>query len=251
MTGSSASAGMGGAASRRLPLARRLRLRLARLFMRIAFAAIRPSSSYEPLQIAGCLFANKRAGAERWSAIREIIQHYDGRSVLDIGCAEGWFVRRAAEELGCFSVGIDIEDRRILLGELSILHDRVERAAIVRAMLEPSDINALPRFDIVICLSVAHHVFRRSGRKGAEEFVRALGTRAKKAVIFEMGTAEEKSLSWSGSLPEMAGGQESFVREFLVACGLTNIQLAIATPGIYGDATRLLFSAQPLGADGE
>jgi hypothetical protein len=115
----------------------------------------------------------------------------------------------------------------------------------MQGMLGPDDIRRMPACDIVICLSVAHHVMRAGGRAAAEAFIRALASRANKAVLFEMGTSDEKALGWSKALPDMPGGQEAFVTELLNASGLRNVRTLASTPGLRGDAPRILFAAEP------
>ena len=36
-------------------------------------------------------------------------------TVIDIGCAEGWFLRKAVEEFGCWGIGVDAKPERVLL----------------------------------------------------------------------------------------------------------------------------------------
>jgi len=221
------------------------RMALARALLRLAFQAIRPKRLYEPIQLGGRKFHEKRETDARWTAIAEIVREYKVRNVLDIGCAEGWFLRRAAEDFGCFAIGVEAGNRRVLLGEIARLHDGVERIAVIQADLKPADIRNLPICDLVLCLSVVHHVMREGGVAAAEEFIRALATRTHKALLFEMGTSEEVELSWTKVLPEMPEGQEAFIRSLLHGSGLTNIRVVAITPGLKQDASRLLFAAEP------
>jgi SAM-dependent methyltransferase len=224
---------------------KRARVGSARVLLRLAFHMIKPKRLYEPVELGGRRFAEKRDAETRWQAIAAAIREYDARNILDIGCAEGWFLRRAAQELGCFGIGVDADSRRVLLGEIARLHDGVERVAVMGGMLGPDDIRRLPVCDIVLCLSVVHHVMRAGGRSAAEEFVQALASRARKAVLFEMGTSDEKMLTWSHALPDMPGGQEAFVIELLDSCGLKNVRKVAVTAGLKGDAPRMLFVAEP------
>jgi hypothetical protein len=225
--------------------ARSLRVAAARRLLRLAFRLLRPKRLYEPVEIGGRRLAEKRDARARWEAIREEIRRYDAHSLLDIGCAEAWFLRRAAAEFGCFGIGVEAADRRVLLGELARLHDGAERVAVLKGRLDPEAIRRLPRCDLVLCLSVVHHVMRDGGRPAAEEFLRALSGRADKALLFEMGTSEETELGWTRALPAMPEGQEAFVAGLLSAAGLTGIRVIAKTPGLKGDASRLLFAAEP------
>lgn len=224
-------------------LLRRGRRRLALTSLRAAFhlakAGTRP---YEPLEIGGHRFQNARESETRWRAIAAILQEYGARNVLDVGCAEGWFVRRAADDLKCFALGIEASER-VLVAELSRLHDQVERAAVMMATLDPSDLLALPKFDAVICTSVVHHVIRRGGFAAGRDFVHALGCRADKVLLFEMGTSAEDD--WQAILPQMAEGQEVFVRGFLHDCGILRVRLIARSKGFRAKDERLLFAGEP------
>lgn len=162
--------------------------------------------------------------------------------MLDIGCAEGWFVRRAAADLNLFAVGIEATDVGIV-GELARLHDRVPRAAVARAFVTPEAIRGLPQFDAVLCLSVLHHVIRGFGLGVAERFLQVLATRVSKVLVFEIGTAGESS--WTEFLPEQSQGQEAFVRQLLERAGFRNVRVIAESAAYHREVQRLLFVAEP------
>jgi hypothetical protein len=226
-------------------LQHRVRFRMARAMLRAAFRLLRPKRLYEPVEIGGKRFAEKRESEARWDAIASAIKHYHATSLLDIGCAEAWFLRRAAAEFGCFGIGVEADDRRVLVGEVARIHDSIERVAVIKARLSPDDIRSLPACEIVICLSVLHHVMRVGGMAAARDFVSALASCARKALIFEMGTSDEASLAWTSQLPDMPKGQEAFVRSLLLESGFANVRVVASTPGLVRDAPRLLFVAEP------
>lgn len=226
---------------------KRVRMRIARFLLRQAFRALELRKAvYQPVQLGSRRRGGIRDFDARWISISASIAAYGAKNILDIGCAEGWLVRRCAAELGCFAIGVDAADR-IIVGEVARLHDGVKRMGLIQAHLTAEDIRALPRFDVVVCLSVVHHVMREAGTGAARAFVRAIASRAEKAVIFEMGTSDERLYSWATALPDMPEGQEAFVRGFLETCGLVNIRV-IGSTERYPGATRLLFSAEPAAA---
>ena len=207
----------------------RLALGLIGSAFRVAKAGGR---TYQPVEIGGKRFANVRDTDERWQAVSQVLRDYGVRNLLDIGCAEGWFVRRAAADCNCFAIGIEATDTAIV-GELARLHDRVQRAATVRAFMTPEAIRSLPQFDAVLCLSVLHHVIRAFGIAAAEQFLRALSTRVNKVLVFEIGTADESS--WTPFLPEASQGQqgqEAFVRELLERSGFQQCAGDRREPGL-------------------
>lgn len=220
----------------------RLQQKLRSIF-RLLFKKI--NYNYEPLQIREVFYIPKREWEERWRLIKLEIEAYEATSLLDIGCAEGWFIRRAAEDLGCFSIGVDIDNTRLLLGEISRLHDRGERYATIKAKLNVDDIEKLPQFDIVLCLSVVHHIIRIDGVDEACKFINAIGKIARKAVIFEMGTSEEKEMAWAKNMPLMKNGQSDFIKDFLSDAGFKKIRELGSTPSIEKGSNRILFIAEP------
>ena len=141
-------------------LLRKWRARLASIFLRMAFRVARAGTKpYEPIEIGGHTYQNTRESENRWKAIATVLKEYDARNVLDVGCAEGWFLRRAATDLNCFALGIEASER-VLISELARLHDGLERTAMMTAFVSADDILALPKFDAVICTSLVHHVIK-------------------------------------------------------------------------------------------
>jgi len=202
---------------------------------------------YEPVTINGRLYQGQRTSEDRWEAMASVLKSCSANNVLDVGCAEGWFIRRAATELGCYAVGIEVSERH-LAGEIARLHDKVENTAIMMSRATGASLRKLPMFDVVICLSVVHHVIRRQGIDAAEDFVRALASRAEKVFIFEMGTSDEKDLRWGALLEDMPDGQETYVRQFLKTCGLRDIRLIASSSAFHGNANRLMFACEPQSA---
>lgn len=203
--------------------------------------------NYEPVQISGVVLKSHRDWQTRWDLIKQELESYKAESVLDIGCAEGWFLRRAAEDLGCFAIGVEMDSKRIVPAELARLHDDLDRFAIIKAKLDPETILKLPTCDVVLCLSVVHHVIRRGGVGAAKAFVKALSTRANKALIFEMGTAEEKEMKWAQNLPEMPEGQDLYLRRFLESCDLVNIRNLGKSLSYSKETERSLYLAETPG----
>lgn len=215
----------------------------ARLFLLLAAASLQLRRPYHQVMIMGGR-AGKRGTETRWPAIASVIEGCGARSVLDFGCAEGWFLRRAVEELNCFGLGVDSYESRVMLGEAARLHAGEERMAIMKGKLTAEEVRDLPLFDVVICLSVLHWVIRAEGLAAAEEYVRALAGRARKALIFEVGAAETFAKRFAEQLPPHASG-EDFVRRLLAAAGLTNVRVIARSQDINNAETRLLFVGEP------
>ena len=228
---------------------RSIRWSFARGLIRSAFLVAKGTGrTYEPVEIGGRRFSNARDSDARWTAISQVLQDYRARNLLDIGCAEGWFIRRAATECNCFAFGIEASDR-VIVGELARLHDRVEGVATARAFVTPEAIRALPQFDAVLCLSVLHHVIRGFGIGIAEEFLRALSSRVLKVLVFEMGTADESA--WTSYLPEQRQGQEAFVIDLLERSGFHHVRVIAESQAFHREVSRVLFTAEPISQEAD
>lgn len=202
-------------------------------------------NTYQPLQVGDIEHPGIRDVSQRWDAIRKVIKEYKADTVLDVGCAEGWFIRKAAQKLNCFCLGVEFDTNRLWRGELSRLIDGIKGYAVIKAKLDSNSILRLPKFDVVLCLSVAHHIIRKEGIEEARRFVNNLGRKADKALIFDMGTTSENWIKIRGVLPEMPEGQELFISDFLKSAGYINVRRIGSSDSILKDAERMLFVAEP------
>jgi SAM-dependent methyltransferase len=215
----------------------------ARGLVWLAASVLQLRPPYHSVEIAGGR-SGKRDTEARWAAVASIIKAYQARTFLDVGCAEGWFLRRAANDFNCFSLGIDSRESRVMLGEAARLYAGDDRVAIMKVNLTPNDIRDLPACDVVICLSVLHWVISSNGLAFAQEFVRALATRTKRAMLFEIGGAEGFAKRFSDLLPPNASG-EDFVRYLLTSAGVSNIRVIATSLDINNIRSRLLFVGEP------
>lgn len=93
-----------------------------------------------------------RECAERFDAIasRILEADLDGSTMLDLGAYAGYFAQRAAQELGCKVTAVD--DWRGLAGLV------VDGVTVINRRLSPEEVADLGRFDVVLALSVLHHI---------------------------------------------------------------------------------------------
>jgi hypothetical protein len=225
-------------------LGRRGRVRLA---LRYVVRLIRADQSYfyQPVTIGGRTYEGFRDSAPRWDAISGQIQEYGVGSILDIGCAEAWLLRQAATEHGCFGLGVEGTHPRVLAGEVARLHDEAPRYAVIQAMLTPDDIRRLPVCDMVLCLSIVHHIIRQDGLDAGREFLRAAASRATRAVVFDMGTADEGEMRWTHQMPPMPDGQLAFLTALMKSVGISNVRQLTRTDGFGRTGERVLLIGEP------
>jgi 2-polyprenyl-3-methyl-5-hydroxy-6-metoxy-1,4-benzoquinol methylase len=81
-----------------------------------------------PISIEGKLVSKGERGcSDRWSVINEVVSKCPG-NLLDLGCAEGYFVQRVAREHQCFVLGVDAEVRRLTIAQDVNVFNKNERA---------------------------------------------------------------------------------------------------------------------------
>ena len=94
-----------------------------------------------------------------WRALEQHLPSLSGKTLLDVGCNQGYFSIRSAEA-GANVTGIDIDPSAIVVA--GMIRDQVlspDRARMTR--FEVFDLAALktrPMVDVVLCFSVLHHV---------------------------------------------------------------------------------------------
>lgn len=95
-----------------------------------------------------------RPAAPRYEAIRDELDGRRALRVLDLGAHEGYFALRLAQELDCQVTAVD--DWRGLRPALEDAGD--PKVTGIYERLTPQSLAALGEWDVILCLSVLHHV---------------------------------------------------------------------------------------------
>ena len=200
---------------------------------------------YHPVAMDGeVLSAGERDCADRWKIISDVLaQRAD--TVLDLGCAEGYFVSRAAKEYGCVALGVDADVRRLTVAQDLNVINKNERAGFMYAHFDMEFLRKLPQFDVVIFLAVLHHVMYEHGVDYAREFMRCIRGITRKTLIFEMGQSNETAMYWAPLLPDMGPEPHKWIQEFLLSCGFSSAERAGETDAYHSNQKRSIFIAQP------
>jgi SAM-dependent methyltransferase len=118
-----------------------------------------------------------------------VLDHYRPRSVIDVGCGEGWFGKAFADR-GCRVIGVDgayVQDRVIDF-----------READLAKPLPP-----LGSFDLVVCLEVAEHLDSDRGPSFIEELCRLAPVVLFSAAIPDQGGRDHRNERWPGYWVEL------------------------------------------------
>lgn len=204
---------------------------------------IKQIQPYHPLSMEGTVMSlGERECSDRWTVIKKVLS--EGPStVLDLGCAEGYFVSNAAQEYGCFALGVDADIRRLTIAQdLSVLNRR-ERAGFMYARLTLEFLDTLPRFDVVILLAVLHHIMYEHGVEFAREFMTHVRAKTGSSLIFEMGQSNETTMAWASLLPDMGANPHEWIKNFLLSCGFSRVVKAGETDAYQSSTRRGVFVA--------
>lgn len=143
-------------------------------------------------------------------------------SGLDIGCHIGYFTFALARR-GGFCIGIDYERNAIVAAQaLATLH-RVANATFAQMDVTRQAAAALPKVDVVICLSIYHHWVRKLGRTEADAIMAALAQRAERYFVFDTGQPDEVGARWAEDLSFMRPDIDGFLRQYLIGFGFAKV----------------------------
>ena len=229
----------------RLPLEGEFSGLTHRLHQFVIRRLVKQFEPYHPISLNGeMIAAGERQCSDRWAVLNKVLSE-GPETVLDLGCAEGYFVSRAAQEYGCFTLGVDADVRRLTLAQELNVINKNDRAGFMYADINAEFVRKLPAFDVVILLAVLHHVMYEHGLDYAREYMKCLREKTRKALVFEMGQSNERSMHWASLLPDMGADPHTWIIDFLISCGFTQVVKAGETDAYHSDLRRGVFVARP------
>ena len=203
-------------------------------------------SQYQPVQLGGDEFAaGDRDCARRWDMIQEAAGSGAVSSLLDLGCAEGYFVRRAAKEKGWVCLGVDGDIRRVTVAQAIVSLERIEGAAFIYSKVTPDFVAKVPSHDVVLCLSLMHHIICEHGMDYARRMMATIRSRTQKTLVFDMGQSDEHGHEWSKKLPPMLPDPATWISSFLREAGFSDVSIVGDSKSYLDTGRRILFAATP------
>lgn len=206
---------------------------------------LRSYETYQPVVTRGRETEGARECVVRWEAVRRAVDEWQCRSLIDLGCSEGYYVLQAARHGLRFCVGVDFDLRRIWTGQSQVVLEDVPGAAFLVADIEPSLIEAIPTFDAVVFLSVLHHLMAARGYEAARAILQAVSRRTGKVLIFEMGQSDERSEAWAERLPDMGSAPHDWIAAFLTSCGFATVRKVAEAPSYGREVNRAVWVCEP------
>lgn len=220
---------------------REIRQALVRLQHDLIGKRVKYHNAYQPIHVGTVKSrVSTRECEDRWVIVKDVIEQVEARSLVDFGCAEGFFVRRAGE-LGLFSLGIDRDYNRLGLIESARMIDRSEKSGFLLSGIDEDLLTKCPKFDVVLCFSVLHHVIRHNNLEYGREILRLMRLVASKAFVFDMGQSTETSTAWAKELPDMGADPAAWVAEFLRSAGFQSVAVAGETDAYKDSVPRYVF----------
>ena len=201
---------------------------------------------YHPIQLAnGHLRRGERSCDDRWELIGPALSRHRIGTVLDLGCAEGFFVRQAATIEGCIALGVDADIRRLTVAQTASALDERYNAGFMLARITAEFIDRLPEFDAVLFLSVLHHIMAERGESYARDLMQRLRRKTKALMIFDMGQSNEIGQTWSRHLPAMGAEPQRWIAGFLASAGYSSVEVLGEADGYRGAGCRTVFLLRP------
>lgn len=207
---------------------------------------IKSYPNYQPIFHNGKLkMGGDRNCMDRWELIKKEIMACKANSVLDIGCAEGFYVLRAAKECDCVSLGVDADIRRLNMAQNQISSEKIMPAGFLLAEVNETLINKLPKFDVIVFMSVMHHMMYSHGVSYCKNILVALRKVVGKTMIFEMGQSNELKNKWAALLPDMGDNPHGWIKEFLISAGFSRVEKIGESDSYKKDQNRAIFKVEP------
>lgn len=220
--------------------------KLPKLFFRLYAWQLKKSyPNYQPIFSRGKIITGAdRQCFDRWNLIKGEIIAYKARSVLDLGCAEGFYVFQSAKECQCFSLGIDADIRRLSLAQIQLISEKIDQAGFLFSLIDEELIEKLPKFDLIIFMSVMHHIMCSFGEEYCRNILKKLREKIGKVMIFEMGQSNEQT-KWAEKLPDMGDEPHQWIKNFLLSAGFSKVIKIGESDSYKKDQKRAIFRAEP------
>ncbi len=170
--------------------------------------------SYQPLPVpvAGTAAGRRAAGTEsRWLAMLPLIHAVKPVSALDVGCNAGWFTLRLAS-IGIPSIGVEGDPPMYRTAIHAARRAAGAPAAIMVLHVDPGSAVLLPSADLVLLLSVWHHLVREFGLAGADAILATTWERTGQVLFFETGQDE---CAAEFGLPDMGDRPRAWIEAHL------------------------------------
>jgi SAM-dependent methyltransferase len=171
-----------------------------------------PSMAYQPLPWLGIHTARRAVGVEsRWRVIEEALEGRDVRTGLDLGCNAGYFTIQLARR-GITTIGVESDPRFVRILRFGAKRLALPDVGCLDVTVSPTTASLLPPADVVLFLSLWHHLVRYHGLDGATDVLREVWARTGHVLFFETGQQEMPARY---RLPDMSPDPKVYLEKYL------------------------------------
>ena len=201
------------------------------------------TKSYQPDPFVSTELQSKswRKSSDRFDTMIQSLPHQPF-TCLDIGCNEGYFTFKMAEK-GAYCLGVDAGRNEIMIADALAKIHKVNNISFVNLSVDSKIARLFPTFDVVIFMSVFHHLVRHNGLDDAKATLTSLSSICGKYMFFETGQPNEVGVSWAESLEFMLPDIQSWCTELLLEAGFREVKVVGEHPAVYCTTPRYLFLA--------
>jgi len=208
--------------------------------MRLFSAKFRYQSIPSGFALLDSHLASTRPCDDRLAIIKQHLPR-DGKNILDIGSNTGYYLFELAK-LGYLCHGLEPDPELVCYTSLMSYLMDAKGVSCECGKLDLSFIERMPRYEVILCLSVMHHIILKEGIDVAESILENLVPKTNHILFFEMGQSNEIKADWSTKLPKMEPNPEIWISQWLRRCGFNRVE----SIGISATtARRLLFAVYP------
>ena len=220
---------------------------LLRAFTKAQCSALRLSSTkfrYQPapstVAILGSRLASTRQCDDRLAVVKRHLPQ-GSQNILDLGSNTGYYLFEFAKH-GHRCHGLEQDPDLVCYTSLMCHALDASGISCECGKFDLSFVGRVPRYDVILCLSVMHHIILAEGMEVAESILQRLVTKTNKVLFFEMGQSNEVKADWSTKLPSMEPDPETWISQWLIRSGFRHVKTIGASRTTI---SRFLFAAYP------
>lgn len=199
-----------------------------------------PGLLYQPIPFAefNDLSCERDSSFDRLDLLRQHID-FDGLRVLDLGCANGFFLLALADKLE-FGLGVDrfdgnISTSKVIADTFGIQNLRFEKAEITLPLIKGL---IHQHFDVCLLLSVHHHLLRDLGIEQTKKIVETLCANIPIVVVEQGSLTQEEYTLWTGRDEVFTTNSFSRLYSMIECLDLREPQVGILGQGMYLSGER-------------